>query len=139
MSRNNPSTLMFDEDEIRSVTDPALPRLLRIIFYANSITNEIFNERYRRYLQTVYPEMDQKEFGQRITSLRKALFEARKKMTFNMFRGVLLALGYEIAGIDIRVRFKLTGEIQTFSTDDNLDTIKAKMMADRDVGVSSID
>jgi hypothetical protein len=137
MSRAAGSSLMFDEESIRSTTEH-LPRLIRIIFYAFGITNEGYLRRYYQYFQDLYPEKSFKEFNQQATSHRKVLLESKRKLTFNMLRTTLNAMGYDIDSVQVHVTNKLNGEKRVFSTEDTVETINEVLKKEKVVGVTSI-
>jgi hypothetical protein len=137
MSRAVGTSLMFDEESIRGTTE-LLPRLVRILFYAFGITNESYLVRYNRYFKDMFPEKSQKDLNQQATSHRKVLLESRRKLTFNMLRGVMFAMGYSIEEVSVRVRNQLTGEERVFSTDDTVESLKKQLDTEREVGVQSI-
>lgn len=136
MARFSGSSLMFDEDDIRTTTEH-LPRLIRIILYAEGITNDGYLERYKHYFRGLFPDKTQKEFSQKAAADRKFLLDHRK-LTWNMMRGVLIALGYDVEGVDIRVRDRLTGEVRTFSTDSTVDELKADIEKKSQIGYGSL-
>lgn len=136
MSRVDGSLLMFDEEEVKE-TREFLPRLVRVIFYGLSITNDDYIDRYQRYYKDLHRDKTQKEFSQRMTSYRKFLKD-RKKLTFNLMQKVLSAMGYDIEGVSIRIRDRLTGEVKTFSTDNTVDDLNQIIQKEKEIGVTSL-
>lgn len=136
MSRINGSALMFDEEEVKNTTE-FLPRLIRVIFYGLSITNDGYLDRYLRYYKDLHPDKTRKEFSQKSAADRKFLHD-RRKLTFNLMRHVLSAMGYDIECVSVRVRDHLTGEVKTFSTDDTIDDLKSAIEKEKQVGVQSL-
>lgn len=127
---------MFDEDEVKSTTE-LLPRLVRIIFYGQSITNDNYLERYLKYFKGTFLDKDRKAFSQKSTADRKFLKDP-KKLTFNLMRNSLMAMGYDIECVSIRVRDKLTGEVKVYSTDDTVESLKAELDKEKEIGVQSL-
>lgn len=136
MSRINGSALMFDEEEVKATTE-YLPRLIRVIFFGLSITNDGYLERYYRYYKDLHRDKTRKEFSQKSAADRKFLLD-RRKLTFNLMRNVLSAMGYDIECVSVRVKDRLTGELRTFSTDDTTEELKALLEQERQIGVQSL-
>lgn len=127
---------MFDEDEVRATTE-LLPRLIRVVFYGLSVTNESYLHQYFHYFRSLFPDKTRKEFIQKAAADRKFLLD-RRKLTFNMLRNVLAAMGYDVESISIDVRDRLTGDLKTFSTNDTVEKLKEAAERDREVGIQSI-
>jgi hypothetical protein len=136
MSRVNGSALMFDEDEVKATTE-MLPRLIRVVFYGLSVSNDSYLDQYYHYFRDLFPDKTRKEFIQKAAADRKFLLD-RRKLTFNMMRNVLAAMGYDIESVSIKVRDRLTGDEKTFSTDDTVEKLKEMVERDKVVGVQSI-
>lgn len=136
MSRVSGSALMFDEDEVKSTTE-LLPRLIRVLFYGLQITNEGYLTQYYHYFRAISPDKTRKEFIQKAAADRKFLLD-RRKLTFNMLRNVLSAMGYDVESVSINVRDRLTGDLKTFSTDDTVEKLKEMAERDKEVGIQSI-
>ena len=136
MSKVTGSSLMFDEEEVKN-TYESLPRLVRIIFYGLGITNDAYLDRYSHYFRQAHPDRNRKEFSQKAAADRKFLLD-RRKLTFNMMRNVLTAMGFDIVSVSMDVRDKLTGEVKTFSTDDSIDELRERAAKARDDGLGSI-
>ncbi len=136
LSGNNP---MFDEEDIRRVTDPGLPRLARQIFFGESITNEGYLSRYNNYHRGLNQgDKTQKEYSQKAAADRKTLNDPRK-LTFNMLRSVLVAMGYDIESVSVRLHNQMTGETRTYSTDDTIEDLLKIREADSAIGVSGLE
>ena len=129
---------MFDEDEIKATTEPSLPRLIRIAFFGLSITNDSYIQRYFHYYRDMYRDKTRKEFSQKVGADRKFLLD-RRKLTFNMMRSVLSAMGYDVECVSIRVRDRLTGDSRTFSTDDSVEELKRIKEKENEIGIQSIE
>lgn len=138
MGRVTGTKLMFNEDDVRSVSDPMLPRLIRVIFFGLDITNEGYLARYSRYFREIFTgDKTQKEHSQKAAADRKFLLDPRK-LTINMMRSVLLAMGYDIECISVRLRDRLTGEELTFSTDDTVEKLLAQRERLQEIGIEGI-
>jgi len=140
MTKVRGSSLFFDEDDITSnrSTIAALPRLLRIIFYAFGITNEGYLRRWSHYYQREVPNGSPKDFQMKSGSMRKALIESRTNLTYKAFSAAMTVMGFSIEGVSVRLKNLNTGETRTFSTDDTLEDIEQVTDRDRPVGVQSI-
>lgn len=136
MTRITGNSLMFDEEEVKATT-AHLPRLIRVIFYGLGITNEGYLERYRHYFRAMFPDKNKKEFSQKSTADRKFLME-RRKLTFNMVQGIMLAMGYDVESVTIKLRDKLSGEIKTFSTEDTVESLKKALEKGNDGSIDSL-
>jgi hypothetical protein len=128
---------MFDENEVKSTPDPAFPRLIRNIFFGLSISNDNYLERYYHYYRDRFRDKTRKEFSQKAAADRKFLLD-RRKLTYNMFRSVMEAMGYNVECISVRIRDNLTGEVRTFSTDDSVEKLSALVEQEKEVGLSSL-
>lgn len=117
MARTNGSSLFFDEQEIHN-TPNLIPRLIRILFFRFGITNDDYLDRYERYFRERHPHKTRKELTLEASSNRKALFQDRRKLTFNKFKELTEAMGYDVETVMVSVRDRATGEIITLSTDD---------------------
>lgn len=135
MSKKNGAALMFDEEAVRGNAD-YLPRLIRIIFYGNAITNDGYIARYWRYFK-VLGGKTRKMFTQDTSADRKVLLD-RDKLTFNKMRHVLTAMGYDIECVSIRIKDRMSGEVRTFSTDDTVEQLKEYLERDRQIGIQSL-
>jgi hypothetical protein len=130
---------MFDEEDVRNVREPMLPRLIRIIFFGNGITNEEYLLRYNHYFREFGSgNKTQKEHSQKAAADRKFLLDHRK-LTINMMRSVLSAMGWEIEAISVRLSDRLTGETREFSTDDTVEKLKAELERSRQIGIGGIE
>jgi len=139
MGRISGTKLMFDDDDVRNTRDPGLPRLIRVVFRGLGITNEGYLARYHHHFRELNQEgRTQKEHSQKAAADRKFLLDPRK-LTINMMRSVLVAMGFDIEAIDIRVRNRLTGETHTFSTDDTVEKLQQKLQASQEIGVNGIE
>lgn len=137
MSKLTGSALMFDEDEVKATAEIGLPRLIRIAFFGLSITNEGYLDRYYHYYRDIYRDKTKKEFSQKAAADRKFLLD-RRKLTFNMLRNVLSAMGYDLECVSIRVRDRLTADVKIFSTDDSVEDLKKALEKENQIGVDSI-
>ena len=136
MSRILGNALMFDEEEVKA-TSEFLPRLVRIIFFSFSITNDGYLERYRQYFHRTFRDRSQKEFSQKSTADRKVLLD-RKQLTIKMLLSVLSAMGYDTEAVSIRIKDRITGEVREFSTDDTVDKLKEFMNQEKEIGIQSL-
>jgi hypothetical protein len=130
---------MFEEEDVRSVSSPDLPRLVRVIFHGLQITNDGYLKRYAHHnLENNNTNKTQKEHSQKAAADRKFLLDPRK-LTINMMRNVLIAMGYDIEAISIRLRDRMSGEELTFSTDDTIDDLKKRLETSQEIGISGIE
>lgn len=136
MSRIDGSALMFDEEEVRETTDPGLPRLIRVIFFGLSITNNGYLERYHSWFKDNFRDKNRKEFSQKSTADRKTLLE-RKKLTYTMLRHVVKAMGYDIESVTVRLKDRISGDSLTFSTDDTVEDLKRVIEESKSIGIQS--
>jgi len=136
MSRINGSALMFDEEEVKA-TREFLPRLIRVIMFGLGITNDGYLDRYYHWFRGAFPGRTRKEFSQKSAADRKFLHD-RQKLTFNLMRSVLTAMGYDIECVSVRVIDRVTGEVRTFSTDDTVDSLKEMRDKEKEIGVQSL-
>lgn len=136
MARSANNAPMFDEDEVRS-THELLPRLIRVIFFGLGITNNEYTNYYYNFFRAVFPDKTHKEFIQKAAADRKFLQE-RHKLTFNMLRNVVQAMGWDVESVSLEIRNRLTGEVRVFSTRDTVEMLKENLEKDQQIGVDSI-
>ncbi len=136
MSKHDGSALMFDEEEVRS-TSEFLPRLIRVIFFGLSISNDDYLYKYYQYFRDVNPSKSKKEFSQEAASNRKFILQ-RKKLTFNLMRRILSAMGYDIECVSIRLKDRVTGDIRVFSTDDTIEDLQKIISKEKEIGVQRL-
>jgi hypothetical protein len=137
--KNDPSRLVFDEQDIRSTSTRALlPLLIRIFMFRHQITNDQYLERYERAYNAAVPEHTRKEFTQKAQSDRKAMVE-QQKITFNLLNTIIQAMGFKIEAVSIRVSSKMSGKEWTVSTDDSIEDLKSKIAEDIEINVQSLD
>jgi hypothetical protein len=114
-----------------------LPKLIRIVFFGNQITNEGYLARYQDYWKRRFPGKDRKEFSQKAAADRKFLGEL-EKLTWKMMVDVLRAMGYEVDSVQITLHDRLAGTTTVFSTADSLEELRAKVAEHEKVGIDSI-
>jgi hypothetical protein len=128
--------LMFGEDQVRT-TRAFLPRLIRIIFFGLSISNNDYLSRYHRFLKASSGGKSTRELNQKIASDRKFL-QDKHNLTFKLMNHVLIAMGLDIEAISIRTRDRITEEVRTFSTDDTVDSLKKELEKENTIGITSL-
>jgi hypothetical protein len=128
--------LMFGEDQVRS-TRAFLPRLIRIIFFGLSISNNDYISRYQRFLKASSGGKTTRESNQKIASDRKFL-QDKHNLTFKLMNHVLIAMGLDIEAISVRTRDRITDEVRTFSTDDTVDSLKKALEKENTIGITSL-
>lgn len=136
MTRVEGSRLMFDENQVRT-TRALIPRLIRIIFFGFSITNNDYIARYQHHNRVMYGNKPARDASQKMISDRKSM-QNKNSLTFKMFSAVLTAMGLDIEAITVRLRDRVTGDTRTFSTDDTVDTIIANMAKEKTTGFDSL-
>lgn len=135
MSKIDGSALVFDEEQVRT-TRAFLPRLIRIIFYGLSISNNDYISRYQRFLKKLGGK-ETREANQKIVSDRKFL-QDKHSLTFKLMNHVLIAMGLDIEAISIRTRDRITDEVRTFSTDDTVDSLKKELEKEKVIGIPGL-
>lgn len=136
MSKIDGSALMFDEEQVRTTRSP-LPRLIRIIFYGLSITNNEYISRYQRFIRSTSGGRSTRESNQKLGSDRKFL-QDKHNLTYKLMNSVLIAMGLDIECISVRVRDRITDEVKTFSTDDTVDSLKADLEKEKVIGIQNL-
>ena len=127
---------MIDEEEVRTTTQ-FLPRLIRIIYYSLNIMTETFFDRHYAWCREQFPSMGPKEYRVRSSSDRQVLLD-RNKLSFNKFQHLLVATGYDIECVSVRIRDRRTGELHIFSTDMTVDEINERLQKEQDIGLNSL-
>lgn len=136
MAKIDGSAQMFDEESIRTAKG-LLPRLLRIIFFSNTITNDEYMHRYYNFYKKAYPGKSKKDATQKAASDRKFI-QDDLKITWPLMTNVLMAMGLDIASVSVNVVDNISGEVTTFSTTDTIEELNAKLAEKSQIGVSSL-
>jgi L-asparaginase/Glu-tRNA(Gln) amidotransferase subunit D len=136
MAKVNPAELVFNRDDVREANSHLLVRLIRVMFYKLRITNE---DHARRYLRTMkaMSRKSEKEINQDSTIARRFVREPGK-VTYRLFSLEVLAMGYQLEEMSMRVRDRNTGQVYTFSTDMTADSIDKQQEEDEPTGLDSL-
>lgn len=114
-----------------------LNRLVYLLYYVKRVTTDEFRRLYRiHYMKTSPMHVDEKRLINNQNMQYRQLVKPDAMtydMTYNKFiEYVYGIMNYEIEVITIKVRNPETGEIETYSSDDNVDELMKKYGRERE-------